>query len=279
MSNVKRNSKSEYQNDYNEYLAFALKLSKRAGREMMKYYNPHGFPTTMKKDKSVVTEVDTLLNRMVIQAVHAEYPHHDILAEEESSLENNSEFVWVCDPIDGTRQFSMGTANFSFSIALTYQGKSVLGVIFEPFTKKLYTATIGKGAYLNDVKIHVNAKNRLADSLCFFTASTRSKYNILGFIPILIAHTKRVYNFACCTVESNLVASGLAEGVVYANNSAHDFAAVKVIVEEAGGKVTDLWGNDQRYDQSLRGVIVSNGHIHKQLVALLQSTLAKQPYR
>ena len=153
----------------------------------MQHYNPLGFPTTMKKDKSVVTEVDTFLNQMVIDVVHTTYPHHDVLAEEGSSLRNDSEYVWVCDPIDGTRQFSMGTANFAFSLALTYRGKSVLGVIYEPFTKKLFTAVIGKGAYLNGTKIHVNARNRLSDSLCFFTASIRSKYNILGF--------------ACCQVE------------------------------------------------------------------------------
>ena len=278
MSNDKRNSKSKYQSDYDGFLAFAVALSKRAGREMMRHYSPLGFPTTMKKDKSVVTVVDTLLNRMVIEAIHATYPQHDVLAEEESSLQNKGDFVWVCDPIDGTRQFSMGTANFSFSIGLTYRGISVLGVIYEPFTKKLYTAVAGKGAYLNGTKIHVNTKNRLSDSLCFFTASIRSRYNILGFVPLLIAHTKRVYNFACCTVEGNLVASGLAEGLVYANNSAHDFAALKVILEEAGGKITDLWGNDQRYDRPLKGVVLSNGRIHTQLIKLLKDTLAHNPY-
>jgi fructose-1,6-bisphosphatase/inositol monophosphatase family enzyme len=262
--------------NFDDHLAFALKLSKRAGREMLKYFDPFGFPSKSKKDQSAVTTVDTLLNQLVIDAVHSAFPDHDILSEEGSSMGNDSEYVWVCDPLDGTRQFSMGTANFAFSIALTHKGRPVVGVIYEPYTGKLFQAVIGKGAQLNGKPIHVSKKNKLADSLCFFTSSIRSAYNILGFIPILIAHAKRVYNFACCTVESDLVASGLAEAVIYANDSAHDFAAVKVIVEEAGGKVTDLWGHEQRYDKPLRGVIVSNGHIHKQLISLLHSTLKKQ---
>lgn len=263
---------------YSKYLAFALDISDRAGAEMLKRFSPFGFPAKAKSDQSAITVVDTLLNKMVIEAVHNNFPDHDILSEEGSSSENNSDYVWVCDPLDGTRQFSMGTANFAFSIALTYKGKPVLGVIYEPYTGKLFQAIIGKGARMNGKRIHVNKKNRLSDSLCFFTSSIRSTYNILGFIPILIAHTKRVYNFACCTVEGNLVASGLAEGVIYANNSAHDFAAVKIIIEEAGGKVTDLWGHEQRYDKPIKGVIASNGHIHKQLISLLHTTLKKNRY-
>jgi len=276
MSNKIQSPKDK--NSYNDYLTFALKLSKRAGREMLNHFNPLGFPAKSKKDQSAITIVDTLLNQLVIDAVHAKFPLHDILSEEGSSLGNKSDYVWVCDPLDGTRQFSMGTANFAFSIALTYKGKPILGVIFEPYMKKLFQAVVGQGARLNGKLIRVSKKNRLTDSLCFFNTRTRSTYNILGFIPILIAHAKRVYNLACCAVESNLVASGLAEAVVYANNSAHDFAAVKVIVEEAGGKVTDLWGHEQRYDKPLKGVVVSNGHVHKQLVSLLHITLEKQRY-
>ncbi len=263
---------------YDRYLAFALELSKRAGTEMMRQYNPFGFPAKTKPDQSAITTVDTHLNHMVIESVLQMFPDHDILAEEGSSMRHKSEYVWVCDPLDGTRQFAMGTPNFAFSIALTHRGRPVVGVIFEPYTHKLFQAVIGKGASMNGKVIRVSKKNKLADSLCFFTSSIRSAYNILNLVPTLIANTKRVYNFACCTVESNLVAAGHAEAVIYANDCAHDFAAVKVIVEEAGGKVTDLWGHEQRYDKPLRGVIVSNGHIHKQLVSLLQSTLKKQRY-
>lgn len=259
--------------NYDDYLAFALKLSDRAGRIMLKYFNLRGFPATSKKDQSAVTTVDIMLNKIVIDAVHTRFPDHDVLSEEGNSLGNNSDFVWVCDPLDGTRQFSMGTPNFAFSIALTYKGKPVVGVIFEPYTKKLFQAVVGKGARLNGKIIHVSKKNKLSDSLCFFTSSIRSTYNILGFIPVLIAHSKRVYNFACCTVESNLVASGLAEAVIYANNAAHDFAAIKIIVEEAGGTVTDLWGLSQRYDKPLKGALVSNGYLQRQLLSLIRSVL------
>ena len=275
MSQVKRDPDSIYERDYTRHLSFALRLSKRAGDEMLRNFNPLGFPTKSKKDQSAITIVDTFLNQMVIDAIHTTFPDHDIVSEEGSSMDNNSDYVWVCDPLDGTRQFAMGVANFAFSIALTYQGKPILGVIFEPITNKLFQAVMGKGAQMNGHPIHVSRKNKLSDSLCFFTSSIRSAYNILGVIPILIAHTKRLYNFACCTVESDLVASGLAEAVVYANNSAHDFAAVKIIVEEAGGKVTDLWGQEQRYDKPLRGVVVSNGRVHTQLINLLQKYIGE----
>lgn len=258
---------------YLAYRDFAIHLARSAGAHMMKHHGPFGFPMTTKNNRSALTAIDTALNAKVIETITHTYPDHSVLAEEGNSINQTSEYVWVCDPLDGTRQFAMGTATFAFSLALVYQGNPVIGVIYEPYTNKLYEAVKGEGACLNGNRIKVSKKNKLQDALCFFASNPHSRYNILALAPMLIAHTKRVYNIGSCAVEGGLVASGMAETVIYANDGAHDFAAIKIIVEEAGGTVTDLWGASQRYDNPLKGALVSNGLIHRQLLHLVQKTL------
>src|SRR3990167_6073867 len=137
------------------YKDFAINLAYKAGERMRKDFTL-GMKKEWKKDKTPVTVTDTVINRMVIDAIEKEYPSHSILGEEENKMKE-SEYVWVCDPIDGTVPFAHGFPIFAFSLALVKNGAPILGVIYDPMLDRLVYAEKGKGAFLNSKPIKVSS--------------------------------------------------------------------------------------------------------------------------
>ncbi len=244
-----------------------INLARKAGAVIKK-----NFVLGMKKDtKSNLTPVtvsDKEINSLAISAVKKHFPGHNIWGEEESFLKNNSKYLWVCDPIDGTIPFSHGIPICSFSLALVVGGEPIMGVTYNPFIDRMYYAEKGKGAYLNDKKISVSeqasVKNEIIDSDCW----KHAVYNTFKLEEKLTGDDAKVYTGFCVVFGCEMVACGEFVATFFAGVTAHDIAAVKVIVEEAGGKVTDLFGKEQRYDQKIKGAIVSNGLTHDYLVKL-----------
>ena len=244
------------------YKDFSINLAKRAGKVIRS-----GFVTGMKKEwkgnGTPVTKTDTTVNRMVIDAVKKYFPTHDILGEEESHRPNKGEYLWVCDPIDGTVPFSHGLPTCVFSLALVKDGKPILGVVHDPFMDRMVYAEKGKGAFLNGKRTRVNKKGMSLAVLNWESNRSvwalRSKYK--SSFPISI------YSFI---YGGMLVATGELVASLYTWNYAHDVASLKIIIEEAGGMVTDLHGKDQRYDGKVNGCLVSNGVVHKDLLKVLK---------
>ena len=143
--------------------------------------------------------------------------------------------------------------------------------MYDPFCDRLYFAEKGKGAYLNDKKIKVSNKSSLEMARIEYEMYNRSKYDLQPLINELKKYNALLVNFAAYINPSMLVAAGEFTATLFPHITAHDAATVKIIVEEAGGKVTDIFGNEQRYDQPVNGLIASNGILHNKLV-----TLAKQ---
>src|SRR3989344_1526811 len=143
-----------------EYLEFAKKLAKEAEEIALKYF---GFEveSTWKEDNTPLVKADTEINDLVIKRINESYPEHSIYAEEKSDRKENSKYIWVCDPIDGTMAFSCGLPMFVFSIALVDRsnGQPILGLINDPMMKNMYWAYKGGGAYRNGNKIFVS-KNK-----------------------------------------------------------------------------------------------------------------------
>ena len=111
---------------------------------------------TIKKDGSPVTKTDLAINKLVIDRVKKYFPSHGVLGEEQSNYVEKADYVWVCDPVDGTIPFSRGMPTCMFSLGLTFKGKPILGVGYDPFIDRLIFAELGKGAFLNGKKIHVS---------------------------------------------------------------------------------------------------------------------------
>ena len=160
-----------------------------------------------------------------------------------------------------------------FSLALVIDGVPNVGVIYDPFTNNLYTAIRGKGAYKNDEKICVN--NYTLDDIrtvCHCDMWSREKYNVYKVLEELSKIT-RLNDIGSIARASCLVATGDYCLTIFTGTERKhcDVAAVKVIVEEAGGKVTDLFGNEQRYDKSIKGALISNGLVHDEIVNIIKN--------
>ena len=165
-----------------DYLKFAKEIALYAGKVMMEYYNKDSINLNFKEDKTAVTIVDKKINSYLIEKVKIEYKNHSVRGEEES-YNNDSDYVWVCDPLDGTGMYVTHIPVFVFSLALVYRGEPIIGVVYNPNEDKMYSAIKGKGAYCNDKKISVNSKH-LAD-LGYKTNIEIFKNNIIDEISLL----------------------------------------------------------------------------------------------
>ena len=258
-----------------EYLEFAKDIAYQAGKIMLKYFNQNN-GASYKGDKTIVTTADTEINSYLIKKVKEHYPTHAVDGEEEQSGKSN--FVWVCDPVDGTAMYARHIPVAVFSLALVIDGVSNGGVVYVPFTDSLYTAIKGKGAYKNGEKISVNDYT-LDDirTVCHCDMWSKAKYDVCKVFEKLRKQT-RLNDIGSITRASCLVATGDYSLTIFTGTEHKhcDIAAVKVIVEEAGGKVTDLFGNEQRYDQSIKGALISNGIVHDEVVEVIKNYIIEE---
>lgn len=258
-----------------QYLEFAKSVAFEAGEIMLRYYGNKP-DSQMKDDDTIVTVADKEINSMVIKRVQAEHPGHAIDGEEESYGENTPH-LWVCDPIDGTNPFAVNLAVSVFSLAYVCDGEPLVGVIYDPFSRKLFWAEKGKGAYVNGERMRVNQSNFGRHSLISYDQWSDADYDVLTPLAKLAIKTgSYMLSPGSTTHMAALVAQGSFVASVFPGTKGKnvDIAAAKVIVEEAGGKVTDLLGKEQRYDGDIQGAIVSNGIVHDELVKILRG--AKQ---
>jgi fructose-1,6-bisphosphatase/inositol monophosphatase family enzyme len=258
-------------NNYQKQLEIAKKLALEAGEIILKYFNSKAADATLKADKTIVTKADTEINALVIDALSKETPGYSIWGEEQSNIVEKAPYTWVCDPVDGTMPFAKGIPISTFSLGLVdSEGHSVVGVVYDPFQNRLYSAVKGGGAFMNDQPIQVSSKADLdtayIDEELWINEqegvsfdSPKDRLNKLG---------AKVTTQCSAVIVGCMVATGSYEAMIFGQGKPEDIAALAVIVAEAGGKVTDLFGNDQRYDTNIRGAIVSNGALHGQLVQI-----------
>ncbi len=255
-----------------EYLYFAKEIAKEAGKIMKGYFLKKDI-SSYKGDKTIVTLADKEINSYLIKRVKEKYPSHSVDGEEEQF--GKSDYVWVCDPVDGTAMYARHIPVAVFSLALVINGISSIGVIYDPFTDNIYTAIKGKGAYQNNEKISVNDYT-LEDmkSVSHYDLWPEADYDISNVVQELGRKTYFIalgsIIRACTCVASGEFSLAIFPGTTHKNC---DIAAVKVIVEEAGGKVTDLFGNEQRYDESINGAVISNGKVHNEVIEIIRKHL------
>ena len=258
-----------------EYLDFAKDIARYAGKIMLKYFK-HENGEKYKVDKTIVTLADTEINSYLVKRVKEKYPSHAVDGEEEQFGKSN--YKWVCDPVDGTAMYARHIPVAVFSLALVVDGESILGVVYDPFTDSMYSAVKGEGAYKNNQKMEVNTI-ALDDmkSVSNFDMWPEAEYNI--FEPIGKLGEKTYFIGigsvirACMCVANGEFNLAIFPGTKHKNC---DIAAVKVIVEEAGGRVTNIFGKEQRYDQSINGAIISNGLVHDEVVNIIKSYIAEK---
>lgn len=247
----------------NNYKDFAIGLARQAGKIMLSNFTL-GMKKEWKDDNSPLTVSDTAINRLVIDSVKKNFPDHGVLGEEESYRQDR-EYLWVCDPIDGTMPFSTGYPVFVFSLALVINGESVLGVLYDPFLNRMVIGEKGRGTYLNNKKISVSSQKKLGQQMLI---NVETDLALSKSRDLLTKKGCIILRMCSVCYASILVASGEFIANIFEYSKPWDAAACKVIVEEAGGKVTDLDGKEQRYDRLINGFIASNGLVHDELVKI-----------
>ena len=254
------------------YLEFAKEIAYKAGEIMIKYFHTDN-GANYKYDQTIVTKADTEINEYLIEKVNETYPTHSIDGEEKQ--EGKSNYIWVCDPVDGTAMYARHIPVAVFSLALVVDGKPIVGVIYDPFTDSLYSASKGQGAYRNDIKISVNEQEFDGmKSVSHFDMAPNADYNIYDCIKEL---GKKGYFISIGSIAraSVAVANGDLNVAIFplSKHKNCDLAAAKIIVEEAGGIVTDIFGNEQRYDQDLNGAVISNRVVFEEVINTLKKHL------
>ena len=249
----------------------ALDGAKKAGGVLLEGYSPLG-AAKLKGRGHLVTKYDLESERIIIEEIRKKHPDHNILAEESGFAGRGSPYTWIIDPLDGTGNFTRGNPFFSISIALSYQKELLLGLVYVPVLNELYVAEKGRGAYLNDEPISVSPKGEVGTS--FFVACEGSEQDISRYVRLysnIRPLSSEFRKLGSAAIECSWVASGRAEGYVTTKINPWDIAAGILLVEEAGGRVTDFEGKKWNFEQS--DIIASNGKVHERLLGLVNDAL------
>ncbi len=251
---------------YDKELEFATKLAHEAGEIMRTHF---GFSKTIwKSDNTPVTEADTIINSLVIERVKSEFPEDDIIGEE-ASHESGKARQWIVDPIDGTQAYDAGLPLATFSLGLADQGKIVLGIVLDPFSNTLFHAEIGQGAFMNGTKIRVSETSEVNQTYCF-VSSRMSNLSLGEGANKLMAAGMKVFSIRSIAYSLMNLSRGKSVAVVGGASQLWDLAAASLIVTEAGGKISDIDGDDMHYDQADNGFVATNTHCHEQILKLLK---------
>jgi myo-inositol-1(or 4)-monophosphatase len=243
-------------------------IAHEAGEIMKKHFTPFGMKRKIKGDRTPVTLADNEINEMAVRRVRRLSVEVDIIGEEESDR-RDSPWILMIDPIDGTFPFTWGMPTSTFMIGLAYRGISVLGVIYDPHTGRMYSAQKGFGAWMNESRLSVSTVAQFDDHpVVGYVSMPGIKYNIRRVCMYLEERGVVLVNFLSIGYMEMMVATGEWAGTIFPWEHTHDTLQGHIIVEEAGGKVTDLFGNPIVYgpENRMRGHIMSNGRIHDLLV-------------
>lgn len=250
------------------YLATAVEAALFSGRIQRKY-----FRQTLQIDKKgpidLVTAADLEVEREFRQLVATRFPSHSVLGEEQGSgtAPSDARFRWIIDPIDGTTNFAHGLALFCASIALEIDGQLAVGAVYDPIAEELFTAERGVGAWLNGAPLRVSDCDQLLNALLCtgFPYSVREKrQQMVDVFGVFLGEAQGVRRLGSAALDLCYVAAGRFDGFWEERLHPWDMAAAVLIVEEAGGRVTDY--ADAPVDLFRGQIVASNGKVHRAMI-------------
>jgi myo-inositol-1(or 4)-monophosphatase len=251
-------------------LNIAVKAARRAGGIINRATRNLDVITVKEKAANdFVSEVDHEAEQAIIRTLLEAYPDHSILAEE-SGASGKSDYEWIIDPLDGTTNFLHGLPQFAVSIALRHRGIITQAVIYDPTRNDLYTATKGRGAFLNETRIRVSKRAHLKPSLIGTGFPYRQIDHLdtyLAMMRDMICNTAAIRRPGSASLDLAAVAAGRMDGFWELGLSPWDIAAGALLILEAGGMVGDLEGNSSYMESG--HIVAGNPKVFAQMVALL----------
>ena len=251
------------------YLSVALDAVREAEKVIRKYYSKD-IRVTFKKDASPVTIADQEAEEIIKKIISDKFPNHAFLGEETGTTNINAEYLWIIDPIDGTKHYTRQIPLFATQLALMKDDEIILGVSNAPEMHELIYAEKGAGAFLNDQKVSVSNTSEIGSSyISFGGIGYFDKRNLINNL-LKIEKDTQGHRGIGDFWSYHLLSSGKIEIIIEAETKVWDIAALSVIVEEAGGKVTDLKGKP--VNRTTDSIVATNGLIHDQVLAYFKKT-------
>lgn len=257
-------------------LEFTKKLAKRAGKLALGYYKKGVDFRTKSDSTDLVTEADVAVNNFIVAEIKRKYPDHGIISEENKKDHNGgAKFIWVIDPIDGTRNFAHHIPFWCVMIGLEKNGEPHIGVVYDALHDEMFYAEKGRGAFCNGKKIKVSSNEDVEHCFTAFCAGvmdSKTPYSS-GKFPEYKKFFNNIVNdkghwlhhYGCmleaCYVAADRLDALLKDGILY-----HDCLAPYVISTEAGALVTDIDGNNWKKGE--KHMVVANPKLHKKLIKL-----------
>lgn len=254
---------------FEHLLQVAIKAAKKGGKyALSNFKKKQRTPSWIKSDGTIVTSVDEMVERIMIGFIRPYSPKIGYLGEE-CGESGGKDRRWIIDPIDGTDLFVRGLPGWATMLALEWENEIVLGVVYNPVTKELYTARQGKGAFLNGKRIYVSKTEKLRDAFLLYSGINElfaGNYQ-QGFTSLL---TKVGFERGIADCAGWMwVADGRADVAVHAGLGPEDIAAPKIIIEEAGGKITEC-DSSYIFTTGFDGnAVASNGFLHPEVLIIL----------
>ncbi len=241
---------------------FARDTALKAGKKLQRW-NKRRNRISFKGRVNLVTDADVASEKYITRTIVKQYPDHSILAEEEIPQERKSNFRWIIDPLDGTTNFAHNFPFYCVSIALEYEDEIVSGVVYDPVRDEIFYAYLGGASYLNGKKISVSKQSKLEKSLLAtgfpYDIGSSQENNLKQFGKFARA-AQAVRRAGSAALDLCYLACGRFDGFWELKLHPWDTAAGKIIIEEAGGRVTDFSG--QKYSIYDKYILATNSKIH-----------------
>lgn len=253
-------------------LNIAIQAARQASRAILRFFDQSDkIEITQKDQNDFVTQVDILSEKIIIAEIQKSYPHHGIIAEESGLQEaQDKEYCWIIDPLDGTRNFMNGIPHFAISIAVTKKNVLELGLIYDPIRQELFTATRGKGAYLNSRRIRVSETKKLSQALIgtgfpFYDKENTKKY--LSVFENVFTHCNDIRRAGSAALDLAYIAAGRLDGFWESDLAIWDIAAGALMIKETGGMISDFQGGELYLERG--DVVAGNAKVYKELLQQL----------
>jgi myo-inositol-1(or 4)-monophosphatase len=249
-----------------------IKISKEAGELIKNAFGKTHSVEFKTNELNLVTETDKASEKLITDFIRKKYPSHGILAEEGSELNKNAEYLWVIDPLDGTTNFALGLPIFAVSIGLQKNGETVAGVVYDINRDIIYSVEKNSGSFANGVKINVSKNENLNYSMLVTGFPYNIKENPDKAYERFIAFLKQaraIRRLGSAAIDFCYVASGVFDGFWEVSLHPWDICAGKLIVEEAGGVVTDFDGN--KIDIYSKRILATNKLVHQKMMDVMKA--------
>lgn len=251
-------------------IADLQRIARGAGQILLSLYG-EGHHIRHKGTIDIVTEADGHAEDFILNEIRHRWPDHRIVAEESGSNHQESPYTWYVDPLDGTVNYAHGLPLFSTTLALAFEGRIQLGVVYDPIRDEMYHASAGGGAWLNGERIEVSQTEELIQALLVtgfpYDISTTNHHNLNHYSQFAL-RTQGVRRLGSAALDLCYIASGRLDGYWELELNAWDAAAGILLVQEAGGRVTSIEGG--QIDLSGKfGVLAANPRLHSIMHSIL----------